>query len=470
MPRNYTRKTTRGAGGRWSLEDLAKAMEHVQKGLMTTVHASKAFNVPRSTLGLKLKGWKGKNPRNTTEAVINGGGRVTFLTKYAEERLAKNINVMNKWGFGLSKSEVLDIVQQFVTENKIKTSFKDNRPSNDWWINFASRWNISLKKPERLEGSRARQAGDPFVFRDFYDKLTGIIKSLGLEDKPEAIFNCDETGFNLDPGPTKVASSKGQAAKRVTGGSGRDYTTVLACVSADGGKMPPMILHKGKRMWDTMIGNNAYPDTSYFISESGWMTEEVFTSWFKKVFLKNVKMFPCVLIYDGHLSHIGVNLVEEAVAANVTIMKLPPHTSHLLQPLDVSVFRGVKSRWDAFLTEWSRHNYGVRLDKSTFANLLGKTWHTILPETIRAGFKKTGIYDHTLQFPVNPTAISDDNYDHDKLARFKLQQTFSGRPTQEHSQAVDLGLLPDSVNEPGNQPSVSRQSTAEKRISSFMAH
>ncbi|KAB0800134.1 hypothetical protein PPYR_08014 [Photinus pyralis] len=294
-------------------------------------------------------------------------------------------------------------------------------PGHDWWIGFKNRWRLTLKKPELLESSRARQANDPFIVMDFYNKLEIIINDLKIKDKPQCIYNCDESGFNHDPLCSKVVTGKGDPSSRVTGGSGREYTTVLACISASGEKMGPMILHKGKRLWTSMFCEDAFPGTSYFVSENGWMTELVFTSWFRKIFVPNVKEFPALLIYDGHLSHISVELIECAVSSNVTILKLPPHTSHLLQPLDVSIFKSVKTRWDTLLTEWTRLNIGSKISKSDFAQLLGKAWESITPDNVRNGFMKTGIYDPNLSGSstcVNRNAIDCKHFDPEKYERY----------------------------------------------------
>lgn len=82
-------------------------------------------------------------------------------------------------------------------------------------------------------------------------------------------------------------------------------TTVLACVSAAGDVLPTMILHKGKKMWDHFFGDRAYPNTSYNVSEKGWMTEEVFYKWFEQVFVVNGTTRPAIFIYGGHLSHVS---------------------------------------------------------------------------------------------------------------------------------------------------------------------
>lgn len=46
---------------------------------------------------------------------------------------------------------------------------------------------------------------------------------------------------------------------------------------------------------------------------------------------------------------------------NITILKLPPLTSYLLQPLDLSVFRGFMIEWDAKLVQWQRKHIGKKI-------------------------------------------------------------------------------------------------------------
>jgi hypothetical protein len=52
---------------------------------------------------------------------------------------------------------------------------------------------------------------------------------------------------------------------------------------------------------------------------------------------------PQVLTMDGHLSHLSQQTVEFALANNMKLFHLPSHTSHVLQPLDVSVVRTFKN-------------------------------------------------------------------------------------------------------------------------------
>src|SRR5437763_16223615 len=50
-----------------------------------------------------------------------------------------------------------------------------------------------------------------------------------------------------------------------------------------------------------------------------------------------------LLICDVHDSHITAVLIEHFMRNNIVLMVLPPHSSHLTQPLDVGVFGPLKT-------------------------------------------------------------------------------------------------------------------------------
>ena len=49
-----------------------------------------------------------------------------------------------------------------------------------------------------------------------------------------------------------------------------------------------------------------------------------------------------VLFADGHESHITGNFLSYYKEHNIQVLRLPPHSSHLLQPLDVGIFGPLK--------------------------------------------------------------------------------------------------------------------------------
>ncbi|CAH2228586.1 jg21237 [Pararge aegeria aegeria] len=233
----------------------------------------------------------------------------------------------------------------------------------------------------------------------------------------------DETSFSKDPEKTKTVGAEGHASTRVIASPGRDNTTVLLCGNARGEKAPPMIIYKGKNVWDSWVSPDAYPNTSYAATDNGWMESEIFEQYFIKTFLPTIgNQRPILLIYDGHATHVGLNIIMKAREAGVTILKLPAHTSHVLQPLDVAVMKSFKDKWDSLLVKEQRLNVGVPLPKAKFAQLIGEVWKEIDGQVLKSGFRKTGI------FPYNVDEIAEKNFDSLKLQRWRqhLATTASG--------------------------------------------
>jgi hypothetical protein len=63
---------------------------------------------------------------------------------------------MEKWGFGLSKKEVLETIGGHVSENKIPTPFRGGVPGDHVFICFKRTHKPSLKKPQSVEACRKR--------------------------------------------------------------------------------------------------------------------------------------------------------------------------------------------------------------------------------------------------------------------------------------------------------------------------
>lgn len=405
MVRTYKRKSKRAD---YSTEKLQKALQKIQAGLATLSQASLEFNIPYNTLYKRHKGLRGQKS--------NTHGRPPVFHLAEEQRLANYLKCLEKWGYGLTSSEVLEKVREFVTLNNIKTPFTNNRPGTDWLIAFKRRHGLSTKKPQSLEYCR-KKATDPFLINEYFQLLKETLDKLKLHNKPNSIWNLDETSLCMDPSRLKVVGAKGKPCSRIIAGSGKENVTVLAGASAAGQKAPPLIIYKGNNVWSSWI-----PETnelqkspmSFAASPNGWMTSEIFRNYFTKTLLPFFgDTRPILIVYDGHASHVDSQLIETAQAENVTILKLPAHSSHLLQPLDLSVFRPLKLIWEKKLLVWQRRHQGCKIPKKHFSVLLNETWNEVSQEIISSGFKKGGIY------PFNENVVSEEKYDPAAWKRWK---------------------------------------------------
>ncbi|XP_045124798.1 MFS-type transporter clz9-like [Portunus trituberculatus] len=234
--------------------------------------------------------------------------------------------------------------------------YRNNIPEADWCTAFLRRYKLSRKLPSSFEKTRKSAASDPEVIYGYFDILEAEMKRFQLQNQPECIWNIDEIYLPIDPSKTKVIAPVGEKSSRVTATSGREATTVVAGISAAGDKLPPFILFKGKKFWSSWKRSKPSPGMQYAFSDSGWMMAEVFAAWFD-IFALYITQRPLLLVYDGHSTHLTSTIIKKARAEDITIIKFPPHTTDVLQPLDVCCFKPLKTRWDATIAKWQAANY-----------------------------------------------------------------------------------------------------------------
>ena len=125
--------------------------------------------------------------------------------------------------------------------------------------------------------------------------------------------------------------------------------TAVCCVSAAGVYCPPFLVFPRKRFKSELLDRGPVGGVGV-ANESGWINETTFSQWFDH-FLNFVqpqhRSTPCLLIMDGHCSHTNnLHVIMKARANNVSLLILPSHCTHKIQPLDVAVFKSLKSHYD----------------------------------------------------------------------------------------------------------------------------
>ena len=190
----------------------------------------------------------------------------------------------------------------------------------------------------------------------------------------------DETNLNGAPDDEKVYISASQKnAYSLVPDCAKNNYTVLFCGNAAGIFLPPLTIYKARHLYDTWVMDGV-KGAAYSNSESGWMMSHNFEGWFTHIFVPYVQRVclghKIVLTYDGHNSHITYNTTKMAIDNNITLLCLPPHSSHALQPLDVGVFKSVKGTWRKLVSEHYSQTK-TKLTKETFPAVLNKLWQSL---------------------------------------------------------------------------------------------
>ena len=94
-----------------------------------------------------------------------------------------------------------------------------------------------------------------------------------------------------------------------------------------------LIIFQDKNFQSLWHGDMGLPNTFYGVIVNGWMETDVFADWFDAFAGKN-KARPMLLLFDGHMTHIFIRVIQGALLDNIHLLKVPPHMTEILQPLD----------------------------------------------------------------------------------------------------------------------------------------
>jgi hypothetical protein len=106
-----------------------------------------------------------------------------------------------------------------------------------------------------------------------------------------------------------------------------------------------------------------------------------------------------LLIIDGHESHNSLEFQDFCKANNIITLYIPPHSSHLLQPLDVGCFTLLKKAYGTQIGEliWNGINYITKLEFLPAFKAAHDTSMTL--SNIQGSFRGAGLV------PFDPEAV-----------------------------------------------------------------
>lgn len=303
--------------------------------------------------------------------------------------------------------ELRRLVYDFAETNQICHRFNRNKKvaGKDWLESFLKRHpEISLRKPEGTNQNRIAAFNKPEVDRFFNNLLTVMDKFKFSESR---IFNVDETGISTVQNPSKILAPKGQkqVGSVISWERGKNVTVVCA-VSALGQFVPPMFIYPRARM-NPQLTRDGPIQAIYKCSKNGWINEELFFEWIQH-FQQHVKATvddPALLILDNHGSHISLNIYTYCRSNGIVMVSLPPHTSHKLQPLDLTFFGPLKNALNRECDLYLRSHAHEKITHYELASIFNRAYvRTATMEKGISGFRAAGIW------PLDPNKFSEDDF------------------------------------------------------------
>lgn len=263
---------------------------------------------------------------------------------------------------------------------------------------------LSIRKPEATSINRILGFNKTEVTR-FFSNLESVMTKFNFE--AQNIFNMDETGFSTVHEPDNIIALKGR--KRVGAATswerGKNVTTICA-MSATGIYVPPLFIFPRQRH-SPQLERDGPPGAVYTCSKNGWTNEQIFITWLEHFinFTNPTEEKRIFLIMDNHNSHATLEAYEMAKNNYITMLSIPPHSSHRLQPLDVTFFGPLKAAYRRECDMYMKSRNMIKITPYEIAGLLNKAYSKIasLDKGI-SGFKTTGI------FPMDPSVFSDEDF------------------------------------------------------------
>jgi hypothetical protein len=288
-----------------------------------------------------------------------------------------------------------------------------SEPGKNWSAGFRRRHQsvLDCRYLDTLDLER-HKAESEHSFRHYFTILKRKMDQYGIE--PRNCYNMDEKGFLL--GHLQKAQRifpKALMKQQKLLGAGQDgsreWITLIATICADGSSLPPALIYKAvsgdlQDTWLQDYDENEHP-CWFASSPNGWTSDELGLSWLQSLFdaqtVDKAKRDWRLLILDGHGSHCTLRFLDWCRSNKILVAIFPPHSTHRLQPLDVSVFGPLATYYSQQLDHHTRLSQGLTAltKRDFFRNFYSAYDRAFAEDNIKSGWQKTGLE------PFNPEQV-----------------------------------------------------------------
>jgi hypothetical protein len=362
-------------------ERMKKAIDDYEKG--KSLRASSRDNrISYTTL-----------QRHVTEPDLLDKGGQTYLTIEMEEELISYAKYRSSRGFGITKTqfikEATDLVNSTITPSPRITLL-----SHKWWEGFKQRhpdFKALRPKGQKLK-EKVNAEQNEEVIRSYFKLFRKLM--LDFKFTPSQVWNVDETGSSQKETASYIVGDRRQRSVSGEESLNALHMTMVACINAEGKYSPPLFILKDDEVERSAL-DSAFPKSMIAISSTAYINVGIFNDWLINWIstMREQSSSPLLLIVDNCTSHICFSTVEIAKKHKVELFALPPNLTHILQPLDVCMFRSFKGMIRSTLSETLLFHRTRTLSPKQFIELCCVTLQkTFTPDSVRFAFTAAGLF------------------------------------------------------------------------------
>jgi hypothetical protein len=342
--------------------------------------AAKIYSVNRSTLGMRLKGITAR--RDTTP-------NSRKLTNLEESTIIEHVLDLDSRSFPPRLCGVEDMANRLLAD-------RDAPPvGSRWAANFVKRHKeLTTRFTRRYDYQRAL-CEDPRLIEGWFELVRNTIAKYGILE--EDFHNFDETGFMMGMiSSTMVVTSSDRHGKPTLAQPGnREWVSVIQSIDSQGQAIPPFIIVAGQYHLANWYEDSALPK-NWVISttHNGWTTNEKAVDWiqhFEKHTKPRARGAYRLLIMDGHESHHSTEFELFCKEHKIITLCMPPHSSHMLQPLDIGCFGPLKKAYGREIERLVRARI-THVTKSDFLPAFCAAFKTAMTvKNVQGAFRGAGL-------------------------------------------------------------------------------
>jgi hypothetical protein len=318
------------------------------------------------------------------------------LTEREEQVIIRYILDLDTRGFAPTYEAVRDMA------DKLLAARGAGQVGVHWPRNFVKRTDSLTTCFNRAYDRQRALCEDSALIKSWFKLVEETKAKYGICDGD--VYNFDEAGFMMGKITTQlvVTGSERRGRPKAIQPGNREWVTLIAAINAAGWSVPLFLIFAGQYHLSAWYEEDIPRDWAIAVSDNGWTNNELGVEWLKhfNAYTKTrVVGARRLLVFDGHKSHHSLEFQELCKENNIYTLCMPPHSSHLLQPLDVGCFSPLKRAYSREVESLIRHHIN-HITKLEFLPAFKTAFNrSFTPANICSAFRGAGLV------PLQPDAV-----------------------------------------------------------------
>ena len=341
-------------------------------------------------------------------------GKVALLTHEMESELNHWIAVSQRTSGGVEQDSVCRVAFALMASDpehytRVKTDHKEYlKPekralSREWFFNYRKKYPDILRR-HRSEGYAVGRAQVTRSMIDsIYDVLQVVLTEAVALIPATNIWNFDETGTKVQYARTFLYGLCGAQGNQAEMNGAGEHVTVGATANLVGDHLDPTFLFVGAQSSKIKLTRQLRDvgfENPLVLMKKGKasMDDALFTEyldWFACELLRKGYKGQHILMVDNHDSHERSRPIQAAMRNDIILFAFPSHCTHLVQMLDVSFFKSLKSHYKKICKLWLDEEClqaKPYISKVVFLQLFHRAWvKACKPEVFTNGWARMGL-------------------------------------------------------------------------------